>query len=187
MAAFAPSAYYPTTGQEIAAGTDLWVTPVPEMKAEILSGIAGDYKANPALAASKYLGLPPVNSNNAVVEFWVAPVSMLRPAISTDITSHSAETEFPLTMQVIPTVDTALVPKTSPGPGYAPASNYVTWFLERESSIYALSGAPYPWTGLGYTYNWSNPADPVGGSEFLIPKGTPVTVKSVTPIGQYFH
>lgn len=187
MAAFAPSVYYPSVDQELPAGTDLWVTPVPEMKTEIMSGMAGDYRANPALAASKYLGLPSANANNAVVELWVDPAFLLRPAISTSITDHSAETEFPVTLQVIPTVTTTQVPKTSPGPGYAPAQDYVTWFLERESSIFTTPGVSYPWTGLGYTYNWANPVDPVGGSEFLIPKGSTIVVQSVTPIGQYFH
>ena len=182
-ATFTRAAYYPETGVTIPAGTDLWVTPAPEMRMEIKAGAAGDYAANPGLAASKYLGLPPVNANNAVVELWVDPASMLRPAISASIDNHGAETEFPVTLQVIPTTNTLLIPKTSPGPGYGPATNYISWFLERESSIYTTPGASYPWTGLGYTYNWADPVNPVGGSEFVIPKGSPVTVKSVTPIG----
>jgi hypothetical protein len=185
-ASFTKAVYYPSVGQEIPAGTDLWVTPVPEMKTEITAGVAGNYSLNPALAASKYLGLPPDNTNDSIVELWVDPPYLLRPAINSDITAHSAETEFPVSLQVIPTPATALTPKTSPGPGYGPAPDYVTWFLERESSIYTAPGGSYPWTGLGYTYNWANPTDPVGASEFVIPKGSPVTVKSVTPVGSYF-
>lgn len=42
---------------------------------------------------------------------------------------------------------------------------------------YPYSGAPF--TGMGWTYNWDPSAPtPVGVSEFVIPRGTPVTVGS---------
>ncbi|HXO18393.1 MAG TPA: hypothetical protein VOA87_00560, partial [Thermoanaerobaculia bacterium] len=45
---------------------------------------------------------------------------------------------------------------------------------------------PYPWTGLGYTWDWAaDNRDHHGESEFVAPTGTQVTVESVTPIAEY--
>jgi len=40
----------------------------------------------------------------------------------------------------------------------------------------------YPWTRLGYTYNWNPGTSIVGASEFVIPGGTPVEVCGVVPV-----
>lgn len=50
----------------------------------------------------------------------------------------------------------------------------------------------YPWSGLGYTYDWGNPQKPhVGSSEFIInptaEKPVEVEVVSVTPTQEYCH
>jgi len=50
----------------------------------------------------------------------------------------------------------------------------------------------YPWSGLGYTYDWGNPQKPhVGPSEFIInptaEKPVEVEVVSVTPTQEYCH
>jgi hypothetical protein len=43
----------------------------------------------------------------------------------------------------------------------------------------------YPWTRLGYTYNWNPEAESiVGASEFVIPGGTPVEVCGVVPAAE---
>jgi len=89
----------------------------------------------------------------------------------------------------VPTVSTPATPRDAPAPGFASASNYVEWFLERQSAIFdfSIKGGPYPWTGLGYTYDW-NPAaaDVVGGSEFIVPHGSPAVFVSLTPVTQYY-
>ncbi|MBK8453511.1 MAG: hypothetical protein WAQ53_14365 [Thiofilum sp.] len=43
----------------------------------------------------------------------------------------------------------------------------------------------YPWTRLGYTYDWGKPNNPIGFSEFVIDKGAKVEVKSVTTTAKY--
>ncbi len=37
----------------------------------------------------------------------------------------------------------------------------------------------YPWTRLGYTYDWGNPGSEVGLSEFVIQGGATVQVAQV--------
>ena len=43
----------------------------------------------------------------------------------------------------------------------------------------------YPWTRLGYTYNWHPGSPRYGASEYVIDPGTHVTVTSVASIADY--
>lgn len=188
---FSKSAYYSNLqpGQTLPAAVDLWVVPAPQMYTDIRAEDPQGAALAPKLAASQYLGLPPRNTNDAVVSLWVSPASLLRPAIDPRTDTHELETSFPLTLQNVPLTPAPVLPKDPPGPGFSSVPDYGAWFLDRQSVIYdfAVSGGPYPWTGLGYTYNW-NPAAPdvVGASEFIIPRGSPVTFRDVTPVGEYF-
>lgn len=47
------------------------------------------------------------------------------------------------------------------------------------------TGPPYPWTRLGYTYDWGNAKSRVGLSEFVIRKGARLTVHSVSTTEGY--
>ncbi len=78
-------------------------------------------------------------------------------------------------------------------PGPCPADFVSGVSLERqgwiaEQALYAwqfYTGDPssggYPWTRLGYTYNWNPDASYVGTSEFVIPDGTQVQVCGLVP------
>jgi hypothetical protein len=192
VTSFTKSTYYSSyqSGQTIPAGGDLWVVPAPQVVNDIKAEDPLGAALNPKLALSQYLGLPPTNSNDSVVSLWVSPVNLVRPAIDPSITNHELETSFPITLQTVPLTPTATVPKEAPAPGFSSTTDYATWFLNRESAIFSpsIQGGPYPWTGLGYTYDWNPVAtDVVGGSEFIVPKGSPVTVKSLTPVSKFFN
>lgn len=191
MVSFTKASYYSkyTPGQSLSAGADLWVTPAPQAVSDVKAEDPAGASLNPKLALSEYLGLPPVNSNDSVVQLWVSPSNIVRPAIDPTVTNHAQETSFPVNMQTVPTTPTAVVPNEAGAPGFSPTANYAAWFLNRESAIFSPSvqGGPYPWTGLGYTYDWNPVAkDVVGGSEFIVPKGSPVTLQSVAPVGSAF-
>lgn len=190
MVSFTKSRFYATAtpGQAQTAAGDYWVTPAPQAYNAIKAASPGGVVLNPTLALDEYLGLPPTSTNDVVVSMWVSPANLVRPAIDPGISSHEAETVFPLSMQVVPVSNPAVLPKEAPAPGFSPATNYASWFLNRESAIFnpGISGGPYPWTGLGYTYNWGS-SDVVGGSEFIVPQGSPVKLKAVTPVSSYFN
>ncbi len=187
---FTKSKFYTsaTPGQTLTAAGDYWVTPAPQAYTAIKAASPDGVVANPTLALDEYLGLPPTSTNDAVVSLWVNPANLVRPAIDPDISNHIAETVFPLSMQTVPVNSPSVLPKETPAPGVAIATSYAGWFQGRESAIFnpAVSGGPYPWTGLGYTYNWGS-SDVVGGSEFVIPQGSPVKLKAVTPVSNYFN
>lgn len=43
----------------------------------------------------------------------------------------------------------------------------------------------YPWTRLGYTYDWGNPRADMGLSEFVIKKGAEIAINSVYTTEDY--
>jgi hypothetical protein len=64
------------------------------------------------------------------------------------------------------------------------------WIAEQALFAWQLyTGAPstggYPWTRLGYTYNWNPDASYVGTSEFVIPDGTQVQVCGVVSAADF--
>lgn len=188
---FTKSAYYSsyTPGQTFSAGADLWVVPAPEMYTEVKASNPLGATLTPRLATEQYLGLPPDSKtpNDTVVSLWVSPSNLVRPAIEPGVDSHGLITSFPVTLQNVPLTPAPVVPRDSPGPGQPATTNYAGWFLEREASIYDTPGGSYPWTGLGYTYNWTPAVESVvGGSEYVIPHGSPVTLKEATPISAYY-
>ena len=190
VATFTKARFYATAapGQALNAVGDYWVTPAPQAYQAIKAASPDGVVGNPTLALDEYLGLPPGSTNDAVVSLWVLPAVLVRPAMDPSITNHAAETVFPLSFQTVPLASPAALPKDPPAPGFAPATTYANWFLNRESAIFSpgVAGGPYPWTGLGYTYNWGS-TDVVGGSEFIIPQGSPVKLQAVTPVSNYFN
>ncbi|HEY9747570.1 MAG TPA: hypothetical protein V6C63_02635, partial [Allocoleopsis sp.] len=77
------------------------------------------------------------------------------------------------------------------------APSYQEWFSAQFASRYPTTGKSYPWTQLGYTYDWGNQADwqglephrpaHVGLSEFVIRQGSVVTVRSTQSTEAYCH
>ena len=58
------------------------------------------------------------------------------------------------------------------------AAEHVAWIENLQGSSYGEKG--YPWTRLGYTYDWAPDAkSEVGLSEFVARKGTTVVVESI--------
>ncbi len=60
---------------------------------------------------------------------------------------------------------------------------YFVTVLSISSQSYGENG--YPWTRLGYTYDWGNPISEVGLSEFIIDEGATIEIKGVTTNEDY--
>ncbi|GHU57398.1 hypothetical protein FACS1894133_0680 [Clostridia bacterium] len=84
---------------------------------------------------------------------WVTPSDVKRPAYETDVTKQLSGAKLP------EDVDPA----------------FKTWF--EGNIIWSYFDSWYPWTRLGYTYDWGNPGKEYGLSEFLIRKDATVTVE----------
>jgi hypothetical protein len=150
-------------GQTLQTTREVWVTAVPEVEQFVAAHRRTT--ANMTLRLEQLLGLPPNNGKTRFVEFWVRPADLYRPSPDPEVTDREAEVGFPISAYT--TVD----------------PNYATWFQNQTAASYGDNG--YPWTRLGYTYDWGNSASEVGLSEFVIRPGAAVTVRSVATTEDY--
>lgn len=84
--------------------------------------------------------------------FWVAPADVIRPAYITDATKQMIN-------------DYALVTDAT----------YKQWF--DQNILWSYFTSDYPWTRLGYTYDWSGGESEYGLSEFLIYDGSKTEIE----------
>ncbi len=137
---------------------DTWVTVVPEIKTFFHNSPT---PVNLTLRAMQLLGLPSSNANTHFVEVWVNPQDLFRPAPDNEINDTTAQLNFP----------DSVTPE------------YKKWF--NDNIIYSYFPYRYPWTRLGYTYDWGNSVSHVGLSEFVLKQNSIITVESSNPIEQY--
>lgn len=180
-------------------GYNSWVTVVPELKNRL-----GRYPT--LLRVEQTLGLPPPApgqglDTTCVLELYVSPAHLFRPAPDPEITDQEAELHFPtdgfrkfddsrLIYSEMP-CDPARCPACTPS-GKCGMTTYRNWLDNRRAHVYSQTpvSSPYPWTGLGYTYDWGNPTPPhLGLSEFVIDSGAsgvPVFIKTARWTRDYF-
>jgi hypothetical protein len=185
--------YAPNQGKSLILTQELWVTAVPDLK-----NFCRSYTPTPtvplATRLNQLLGLPPDErdraANRRIVEIWIDPTYLFRPSFDPEITDHEAEVGFRSLSEFIS----------------VPLS-YQQWFYAQYDQRYQDKGqpidrnqsenqrTPYPWTQLGYTYDWGNPADwskidpnrpkRVGLSEFVIRQWSPISIHSVRSMNDY--
>lgn len=152
-------------GQETKLGREVWVTAVPQLQSFCQSYAATD--ATPLiLRLEQLLGLPANNGKNRFVQMWVNSADMLRPSPDGEVDDTVAELEMP-------------------GPERYPSQQdyefHRDWFnLQMSLQAYDDPSKGYPWTRLGYTYDWGNPASEVGLSEFVVAAGSTVMIEGVS-------
>jgi hypothetical protein len=177
--------YKPNLGKEFVLDRSLWVTVAPEMKNFFIQtdperGSRRPERCPPTVKRiHQLLGINPKNTYEALVEMWVDPNVLFRPSADPETTDH--ESEIPKISGgswVFPSDSNPfLLPKASlidlskkyvAKPGDTKWNNYMDWFVNRRNTIYQTSDGGWPWTQLGYTYDWANRASCVGLSEFVI-------------------
>ncbi|MCF8146571.1 MAG: hypothetical protein K9N21_21900 [Deltaproteobacteria bacterium] len=169
--------YQPNLGKEYDLQKAIWVTVVPELKNYLVG------KACPPTneRIRQALGLNPAYSYEALVEMYIKPSDLFRPSPDPEITDHQAElaTKLDYSIWVFPSdqnpflkIDEDALFLDSPW-DWKGAIPFKNWFMNRAETIYDRQGEDvanwgYPWTRLGYTYDWGNPDDHVGLSEFVV-------------------
>lgn len=144
-------------GQMTELGVEVWTTAAPHLQ-QFCRGIGGDVTTR----LEQRLGLPPGVGKDRIVAFWAEPSAIFRPTPDPEIEDMVASLEFP--------------PGTS--------DEHIAWIEGLREASYGEDG--YPWTQLGYTYDWSPEADSeVGLSEFVARAGTPVVIASVAAQREY--
>lgn len=115
------------------------------------------------LRLEQLIGLPPDAGYTHVSGFWANPNDIIRPAYVTDITEQMS-LSFP--------------DDTDPA--------FLEWF--NENSTFSYEESAYPWTRLGYTYDWAANGTEYGLTEFLVEENAPVEVaftKTTTEFTQW--
>ncbi|MDA3838047.1 MAG: hypothetical protein PF574_03590 [Candidatus Delongbacteria bacterium] len=138
---------------------DTWVTAVPDLE-KWVTNHAIDVN-EPSLRFRQLLGLPPVSEHSHFVEFWASPEDLFRPAPDSEITDNICELAFS------DSVDT----------------EYVDWF--NSNILYSYFPQRYPWTRLGYTYDWGSENTEIGLSEFVLRQDADIVVERVISTNEF--
>ncbi len=157
-APYIDSAFYNTGNYEI------WITTSPEL----LDRFKGGRRVDTNRRLQQMLGLPPNSVYNYFVEFWVRPQDLFRPCPDKEIADGTCSLCFP----------------------QGTDSTYMAWINGNRISRYYPCDLfnKYPWTQLGYTYDW-NPRNKshVGLSEFVIGKNKKIIVQAIYTTAQYLN
>lgn len=136
-----------------------WVTIVPQLSQK-LDQFKFKKQSEVERRLEQMLGLPPNNGKEVFIEMWVKPSDLFRPCPDKEVTDGACGVCFP----------------------NATDSTHIAWINNlRVNSFYTnpenCDQNRYPWTQLGYTYDW-NPYNKthVGLSEFVIQPGADIYV-----------
>ena len=120
---------------------DIWATSLGEMMTWYQE--KGKEVEDWNLRFAQLLGVHENEGYTRFSAFWVAPEDVIRPAYITDVTKQM-ENEYAM---------------VGSGP-------YQEWF--DQNIIWSYFQSDYPWTRLGYTYDWNKGESEYGLTEFLI-------------------
>ncbi len=149
--------WYTDPGQKDSTGIyPLWVTVAPQVKLKCEEYF--ETLPDPVMRLNQLLGLQPTSEEVFFLEAWVKPGDLWRPC--PDNETDDSECGLNLPDDVTP--------------------EYRQWFnntratqyVDCSDTMFVYSGINegYPWTQLGYTYDW-NPSNEtnIGLSEFVLP------------------
>lgn len=137
----------------------IWVTVAPQMQ-DACSSLKRSY--NKTMRIRQWLGMPPDTDYTHFVEMYVYPDNLFRPCPDPEISDRECELDFP----------DGLYKVTD--------SEYADVYQNLKTSTNG-----YPFTGLGYTYDWGNAESKVGFSEFIVNDLSVVYISSFTPTETY--
>jgi hypothetical protein len=139
------------------------------------------------LRIAQRLGLPPTSQNDAFVEMWVDPRIFFRPCADPEVTDGECQLNLTTALAEGAACPWANSYESQTSSAFTQVSqDHLAWMCTWWSQAY--TGDPqksYPWTALGYTYDWGNPRGIQGESEFVIPQDSTMVIESVTPLDQY--
>lgn len=163
---------------------NLWVTAYPDLKGHFRN--RGYFPEDVTMRVRQLLGLRTADAIPKAVEIWVDPRNLVRPSADPDITDSQSELDFPTNFNPVLLFNATRMIRSNEG-GVTKRRNFKDWYQDRTAGVYT-GATPYPWTRLGYTYDWNNThaaANHVGLSEFFLIGNCSVTVKSSTALADY--
>ncbi len=153
-----------TAGDTVTADQDVWVTAAPQLR-RFCRGLDRSEDAL-RLRLAQRLGLPPDADYDRFVELWVRPQALVRPCPDPEVTDRECELRTPTPRAHVQVSDA-----------------HTNWFQGLKETSYGPNG--YPFTGLGYTYDWNPTTDEVGPSEFVLRPGESGVVRATYSTAAY--
>ncbi len=158
--------YYPASGEYNTGIYEMWVTAAPEL----YNRMCKEKTSRQETRLKQLLGLPPTAQNKIFIEFWVRPADLFRPCPDKEVNDRSCNVCF--------------TAKDSMD------AEYIRWFNTSRIDRYYANGLynQYPWTQLGYTYDW-HPKNKShkGLSEFVIGKNKVIYVNRSYTTEEYLR
>jgi hypothetical protein len=167
-------AYQPEGRWTTTAPKDMWVTVTPYLKTfcQNFVNTHGSDSGALTLRLEQLIGLPPGAGQTHVMELTVKDpgntAHIFRPCATSPATN---------------------VPTCAAGSPPASDAKHAAWIYRQYFNAFAMPTPDlYPWTALGYTFDWAARDTPpgagsfvrFGGSEFVIPKGAPIEITGVS-------
>jgi hypothetical protein len=159
--------YDPGTAPTITTrGEGMWVTGVPEVQT-----ICRAFQGDVLMQLRELLGLPPNAAPTLFLTLRANDADIFRPALD-----PRTSTFYPceVTGGALPVDCGNSFPSTA-------TPYHYQWMATASFNLHKVPGG-YPWTHIGYTYNWKPGADRYGASEYVIRAGsTAAVVSKMTP------
>lgn len=120
-------------------------------------GHTNGYSEDMTLRMEQLIGLPPQKGYTHFTFMWVSPEDLYRPSANPSIDTNVGTVDFP----------------------EGTDEEYINWY--NGNAEYSYNPHKYPWTRLGYTYDWADNGTEYGLSEYILKKDSKATVeKTVT-------
>jgi len=146
-------------GSDVTLGWgDVWVTVDGDVRKECIR--FGRETVGEEL--QQLLGLPVDEDEREFVTLAVSADDLFRPCANPDVRETRCSADFPADIE----------------------ARHYAWFARQASRSYA-SPDGFPWTRLGYTYNWKPGADEFGVPEYVIRRSATVKVVARATTGEY--
>lgn len=155
--------YADEVGSVTTVNRNLWVSVAPQI--QDFCQAEGLTEDNVVLRLEQLNGMPAGRNLPYFVEFWVSPEDLFRPSADPEVSDHEAGIDYPVSSSIV-----------------SLSMEFVSWF-EWQRAHYSSNG--FPWTRLGYTYDWGNPRSEIGLSEFITRKNAPLGVNKVEGTLEY--
>lgn len=154
-----PEAY--PEGEEITTGSgEVWVFTAEEVYDW---GQSNEYTGDMVLRMEQLIGLPPQDGKTHFTLMWVDPDDLFRPSADPDIDTETGAVDFP----------------------EGTDEDYIRWY--NENAEYSYEPHRYPWTRLGYTYDWSEGGTDYGLSEYILKENSRATVERTFTNEEFFE
>ncbi len=138
---------------------DVWVFTEEEIYAW---GQQNGMTEDMALRMQQLIGLPPQDGNTHFSVLRVKPEDLYRPTRDSEIDDTESQLTFPENT----------------------TEEHKAWF--EGNAQYSYNPHRYPWTGLGYTYDWADNGTEYGLSEFILKNGAQVHVEKTYTNEEFF-